>query len=103
EDENPFVRGRAVWLLAQLGEKGAKSVRGLLDHDDEKIRATAYQALRRVDADMIPIAKKVAHDPSAQVRREVAVSLRDVPFEQSGEILLTLAESYDGEDRSYLE
>jgi putative heme-binding domain-containing protein len=37
------------------------------------------------------------------VRREVALSLRDVPIETSRDILLALAAGYDGKDRSYLE
>jgi putative heme-binding domain-containing protein len=37
------------------------------------------------------------------VRREVALSLRDVPFEKSGHLLLELAKGYDGKDRAYLE
>ena len=37
------------------------------------------------------------------MRREVALSLRDVPFESARDVLLTLAAGYDGKDRSYLE
>jgi putative heme-binding domain-containing protein len=37
------------------------------------------------------------------VRREVALSMRDVPIDSSREILLSLAKGYDGKDRSYLE
>jgi putative heme-binding domain-containing protein len=36
------------------------------------------------------------------VRREVATSLRDVPFAAARDILLALARGYDGSDRSYL-
>ncbi len=45
----------------------------------------------------------LARDPSPAVRREVALSLRDVPFEKSGHLLVELAKGYDGKDRSYLE
>jgi putative heme-binding domain-containing protein len=48
-------------------------------------------------------AGSMASDASPAVRREVALSLRDVPFEQSGHILTQLAKGYDGKDRSYLE
>jgi len=37
------------------------------------------------------------------VRREVAVTLRDVPAEQSLPILVKLARGFDGKDRAYLE
>jgi putative heme-binding domain-containing protein len=46
---------------------------------------------------------RLARDPSPAVRREVALSLRDVPFDDSREVLLALAQGYDGRDRSYLE
>ena len=46
---------------------------------------------------------RLARDPSPAVRREVALSLRDVPLESARDILLTLAAGYDGKDRSYLE
>jgi putative heme-binding domain-containing protein len=48
-------------------------------------------------------ADKLVRDPSPAVRREVALSMRDVPFHSSREILLALAAGYDGKDRSYLE
>ena len=45
----------------------------------------------------------MASDPSPAVRREVALSLRDVPFNEARDVLLALAAGYDGKDRSYLE
>ena len=37
------------------------------------------------------------------MRREVALAMRGMPFDQSRDILLTLAAGYDGTDRWYLE
>jgi hypothetical protein len=51
----------------------------------------------------MPYAGKMAADTSAFVRREVAVSLRDLPYEKTKPILLGLMKNYDGEDRWYLE
>jgi putative heme-binding domain-containing protein len=48
-------------------------------------------------------AATLARDASPAVRREVALSMRDLPFEQAREVLLTLAAGYDGSDRTYLE
>jgi hypothetical protein len=42
-------------------------------------------------------------DPSPFVCREVAVSLRDLPYEKTKPLLLELIKRYDGEDRWYLE
>ena len=103
QDENPYVRARAIWLLAQLGAEGKKEVEKVLTDKDEKIRATAFKSLRQVNQNILPWAVKLSTDPSAFVRREVAVALRDSSFKVKREILLTIAGKYDGKDRWYLE
>ena len=101
-DENAFIRARAVWLLTRLGPAGVARVEGLLDDKDPMTRVVAYRALRPVNK-ALQHAARLARDPSPAVRREVALSLRDVPIETSRDILLALAAGYDGKDRSYLE
>jgi putative membrane-bound dehydrogenase-like protein len=49
------------------------------------------------------LALTAAADKSAAIRREAAVSLRDVPFAQSKDALLALAGGFDGQDRTMLE
>jgi len=102
EDENPFIRARAVWVLARLGVSGLNRVEALTTNADPMMRIVAYRTLRQMGQAM-RVADKLALDPSPAVRREVALSLRDVPFYSSRETLLTLARGYDGKDRSYLE
>ncbi len=102
-DANPYVRARAIALLARLGPLGRSRVEALLSDADAKSRVAAYRALRRVGADVFAHAGRLAADPSAAVRREVALSLRDAPLAVAREPLLTLAAGYDGSDRSYLE
>jgi putative membrane-bound dehydrogenase-like protein len=102
-DGNPFIKARAVWLLAQLGENGKKEVENILSNPDEELRVTAFRSLRQVASNILPYAKQLCTDPSGFVRREVAVALRDTPFQKKKEILLSLASNYDGEDRWYLE
>lgn len=103
-DANPYIRARAVFLLTHLGEKGLAEVEKQLRAADPQIRIVAYRALRRVGSDKILAhAKTLATDASPAVRREVALSLRDVPFAKSRDLLLTLAKGYDGQDRAYLE
>src|SRR5690606_5744071 len=87
----------------QLGPAGVREVEGLLSHADGQVRLTAYRALRAAGMDILPYARQLATDPSPAVRREVALSLRDVPLESCREIILALAEGYDGVDRWYLE
>ncbi|HLO79746.1 MAG TPA: PVC-type heme-binding CxxCH protein [Chitinophagaceae bacterium] len=101
KERNPYIRARAIWLLSQLGEKGRSKVNALLDDKDERIRAVAYKSLLASGADVLPLASKMADDPSAFVRRELAASLRDV--EGSGDIVGKLIRSYPGGDRWYLE
>ncbi|RRA98558.1 PVC-type heme-binding CxxCH protein [Larkinella rosea] len=100
---NPFHRARAIWLLSQLGPKGRKEVENLLKSDQVDLRITAFRALKQVQPDVVALARQMVDDPSPAVRREVAIALRDVPFEQCKELLVKLANSYDGTDRFYLE
>jgi putative membrane-bound dehydrogenase-like protein len=102
-DNNPFVKARCIWLLAQLGDNGRKEVENILTDPDEKLRATAFRSLRQVAGNILPYAKQLSDDASAFVRREVVVALRDTPFAAKKEILLSLAARYDGTDRWYLE
>jgi len=101
-DANPFIRARAIYLLAQLGATGVTTVEKQLASADAQTRVVAYRALRRAGQPYLAHAAKLATDTSAAVRREVATSLRDVPFTAARDILLELARSYDGSDRSYL-
>lgn len=102
DDANPYVRARAVWLLVALGDPGIAKVEATLSHADPQIRIAAFRALRRANHQVLAHAAKLATDTSPAVRREVAISLRDVSFAESKELLLTIARSYDGKDRSYL-
>ena len=117
---------RAIWILAQGSTNGKKLVAQFLDSPSAPQRLLAYRALRFADENTatkngqqapssawklrggeLPDARqralKLAADPSPAVRREVALSLRDIPLEQSREILQRLIAGYDGNNRWYLE
>jgi putative membrane-bound dehydrogenase-like protein len=104
DSPNPFVRARAVYLLATLGQQGRAVVQNVLKTGEERLRVAAFRALKqfytaaRPDFDPKPLAA----DPSPAIRREVAIALRDVPFAQCKDALLTLAKGYDGKDAYYL-
>ncbi len=102
-DENPFVRARAVFLLPQLGAAGVAKTEEQLRSPDAMMRIAAFRSLRRINHRVLEHARTLAHDSSPAVRREVALSLRDVPFDGARDLLLTLAQGYDGQDRAYLE
>jgi putative membrane-bound dehydrogenase-like protein len=102
-DPNPYHRARAIWLLAHLGPGGVREVERVLADADPQMRVTAFRALRQVKASVLDEARRLVQDPSPAVRREVALSLRGIPFNESNDILTKLAVRYDGADRWYLE
>ena len=102
-DANPYVRARAVFLLSQLGAPGLAKVEQELKNPDAMMRVAAFRALRRVNHRVLEHATTLAGDFSAAVRREVALSLREVPLAASRDLLLNLGKGYDGHDRAYLE
>lgn len=102
-DENPYLRARAIWLLSQLGNEGIAEVEKLLDDSDENTRIVSFRALRKITPDVFPYAEKLAADPSPFVRREVIIALADLPFDKTKSVLLQLMDGYDGKDRWYLE
>ena len=103
QDPNRFIRGRAIWVLAKLGPKGLRIVERQLKDPNPQIRICAFRALRHEEHRMLEHAHKLASDPSPFVRREVALAMRYLPFETSRDILLEIADRYDGKDRYYLE
>jgi putative membrane-bound dehydrogenase-like protein len=103
DDPNPYIRGRAVFLLYQLGDEGRARVGRPSDQADPDMRIVTYRAMRRAGLDVMTEARTLARDPDPGVRREVALSLRDVPASEALDILVDLARGYDGEDRYYLE
>lgn len=70
---------------------------------EAQTRVVAFRALRRQNQNLLTHARSLAQDPSAAVRREVALAMRDVSWDQKKDILLTLARGFDGQDRTYLE
>ncbi len=102
-DVNPYVQSRAIFLLAQLGEQGRSSVLELLKDKNELIRIAAFRALKNTAVDVLSIASQLVNDPSPFVRREVAVSLRDLPYNQTKPLIIELIKQYDEHDRWTLE
>ncbi|MFM2171100.1 MAG: hypothetical protein RI957_1329, partial [Verrucomicrobiota bacterium] len=103
KDSNPYIAARAVWLLAQMGDQGQEIASQWLSAKEPRHRLVAVRALRAAGADVVKLAEKMAKDPSAMVRREVALMLRDVPATQSVPLLAQIAAQFDGKDRAYLE
>ena len=102
-DPSPYMRGRALFLLYQLGPEGRQRAGSPESHQDPALRIAAYRAMRRAGLDILPVAARLARDTDPGVRREVALSLRDQPADQAVPILVDIARGYDGQDRTYLE
>ena len=103
KDKNPYIVARAVWLLVQMREEGIANVKPLLKSKNDTTRLVAYRALRTANHDVLAMAENMADDESAAVRREIALTMRDVSYEKSRTVLVRLARKFDGKDRAYLE
>jgi putative heme-binding domain-containing protein len=103
KDPDKYIAARAVWLLAQMGDSGQAIVTKLLNSPEPRTRLVACRALRSAGGDVLKLAGKMAADPAPMVRREIALSLRDVSVGSSLPHLVTIAKQFDGKDRAYLE
>ena len=114
QSDNLRFAARSIYALAQIGTpampansfrtKAWKQVEQFLSHGEAELRIVAYRAMRKHDPRrLMDRASWMASDPSPAVRREVALSLRDIPFSESRDTVLKLVDSFDGFDRWYLE
>lgn len=102
-DPNLYLRGRAIFLLYQLGISGPRYAGYPQQHSDPQLKIAAFRAMRRAGLDITGPSLELAQDASPSVRREVALAMRDLSIELSHDILVEVARGYDGKDRSYLE
>jgi putative membrane-bound dehydrogenase-like protein len=104
-DANPFVRGRAVYLLSQLGDQGKSVVNQLLTDNtaDANLRTAAFRALRLEGVNVNELAKIAALTNQPALWREAAIALRDADYAANKMTLEQLVKQYDGQDPYYLE
>jgi putative membrane-bound dehydrogenase-like protein len=100
--DNPYVRVRAVWLFAH-STQGRVELQKMLGHPDAQMRVAAFRAMRAAGITLLDVATRLAKDKSPAVRREVALAMRDVDWQDAKPILSAIAQGYDGSDRWYLE
>ena len=114
---NAVLKARALWLLGGLGGSGSAAIQEALRHDDARFRILGLRVARLHGADVLATAARLLRDPSPQVRREIALMLRDpsrmlpaylyaeqaVPPGPWLDAMSQLASGYDGKDRWYLE
>jgi putative membrane-bound dehydrogenase-like protein len=100
---NPQMRARALWLLAMIDGRSSDYLARAAADADPNLRITAIRAARRVRRDVVATVQTLVHDPSAQVRRECAIALRNVADPDRSKLWAELAVPHDGRDRWYLE
>ena len=100
--ESDVARARSLWMLAGLGETGAEALAEARQSEDPRLRVLALRVERAMGRDPLALAQACADDRDPRVRREAALALREIDSERKVAAWLTLADSYDGEDRWYL-
>lgn len=103
EDKEAYLSARGVWLLPYLGDSGLEICSERLTHADPAQRLLAFRALRGAGENVIEMGRTLVSDSSPAVRREVAVSLRDLDEEEKLPLVVELFATSDGTDRYYLE
>ena len=101
--ESPEMRARALQLLARIPGREAHYVDMALQDSNPDLRITGLRIARELKMDVIPLVSKLAHDSSAQVRRECAIALRHKHSPEAPKLWAELARQHDGHDRWYLE
>jgi hypothetical protein len=97
------MRARALQLLARIHGKSNEYIGAALKDSNPDIRITGLRIARETKLDLIPFVKLLAHDSSAQVRRDCAIALRHNHSPDAPKLWATLASQHDGNDRWYLE
>jgi len=96
-------RARALWLLSKIDGDGEKHIEMASRDEDEDIRVVSVRAARQLKMDIIPLLRRLAKDPSPQVRRECAIALRHHKSPEAPALWAELASRHDGKDRWYVE
>ncbi len=83
---NPYHQARAIWLLANLGEKGGKEVEKITETtENEQLKTTAFKALRSVYSDekLLLIMEKLSNSSSDFLKREILLATQNFPAEKT--------------------
>jgi len=97
------MHARALQLLARINGSEKQYLEQAIRDRNPDIRITGLRIARSLKLDVIPSVKALAHDDSAQVRRECAIALRHNASPEVPKLWAQLALQHDGQDRWYLE
>ncbi|MCA9161111.1 MAG: dehydrogenase, partial [Planctomycetales bacterium] len=73
---NDSLRARALWQLAIVSGDPQQQVQTALADADANLRIVGIRMAREHGLDVLPIVERLIRDPSAAVRRELAIALR---------------------------
>lgn len=97
--EDYVMQARSLWLIGRIAGKESAEIQEALKSDDARFRILGLRVLHLAGGDVT--ATGLQKDPSAQVRREMAVLLQHNPG--ATPVLHELIRQWDGKDRWYLE
>ncbi len=97
------LQARALWQLAQVTGEPAAQVQWAIQQTSPNLRIVGIRLARQYDQDVLPIVEQLKRDPSAAVRRELAIALRHNKDPRASALWGELALQHDGQDRWYLE
>ncbi len=103
KDQPLRMRARALWQLGLLPNRGSHFVEQAISDSAPELRILGIRLARELGIDVIPIVKKLVKDSSPQVRRELAIALRQRQSPEAPALWAELAAQHDGKDRWYLE
>ncbi len=105
QEPNPRQQARLLGLLAKLPMKGRAYILGALEAKQPDLQIAALRLLRQSEwAGEVPQAvRKLVAANSTAVRREAAIALRALSATDKAPLWATLAGTYDGTDRWFLE
>jgi len=102
KSDSAAFKARAIWALASNPKEADEAIEIALKDKNPDIRIVGVRLAREHKVDVAKLAA-VAKDASAEVRRELAISLRHSTSAAKPELWAALAMQHDGKDRWYLE
>lgn len=97
------LRARILWQLAIVSGQPQQQVLSSIQHENADMRIAGVRMARQHGLDLLPIVEQLKHDPSAAVRRELAIALRHNTDPRAAQLWVDLALQHEGFDRWYIE
>lgn len=97
------LHARILWQLAIVGGQPQQQVMASIQHENPDMRIAGVRMARQHELDLLPIVEQLKRDPSAAVRRELAIALRHNTDPRAAQLWVDLALQHDGVDRWYIE